>query len=170
MDTIPVLNFKSETDVLTEKVNALTGQLDEYNFVTLLIIISAIVFILLISLTLIIILKKQNTRLQNEIQAGLARFKKELDSEKARDRTSEGQNNRLLIPIFDGHEYLDLDQVVRIKADGRYSIIHFSNSKSLVVSRNIGEFERGEGRHCYWNTPVDPERCHIQRYRADSHR
>ncbi len=47
---------------------------------------------------------------------------------------------KLAIPIFNGTEYIDIDKIIRIEADGSYSNFYLVNKIKYVVSRNLKEY------------------------------
>lgn len=49
--------------------------------------------------------------------------------------------SKLAIPNFDGINYVNITDIVKICADGRYSTVHISNKETFFVSRNLGDFE-----------------------------
>jgi two-component system LytT family response regulator len=48
----------------------------------------------------------------------------------------------LAVPTLEGFEFVDVSTIVRVAAAGRYSTIHLVGPKTLLVSRNLGEFEK----------------------------
>jgi two-component system LytT family response regulator len=55
--------------------------------------------------------------------------------------TKETKLNKLAIPSLEGIAYVDVDQVIRIEADGNYSAIHLLNGKKIVSSKALKEYE-----------------------------
>ncbi len=47
----------------------------------------------------------------------------------------------LSIPASDGLEFININDIISIKADGSYSMIHFENKRQILISKNIGEFQ-----------------------------
>ncbi|MBN2522298.1 MAG: response regulator transcription factor, partial [Bacteroidales bacterium] len=47
----------------------------------------------------------------------------------------------LSIPASDGLEFININEIISIKADGSYSLIRFENKKQMLISKNIGEFQ-----------------------------
>lgn len=47
----------------------------------------------------------------------------------------------LSVPTSDGVEFINIDDLFEIKAEGSYSILSFKSNKNMMVSRNIGEFQ-----------------------------
>lgn len=47
----------------------------------------------------------------------------------------------LSVPTSDGVEFINIDDLFEIKAEGSYSILSFKNTKDMMVSKNIGEFQ-----------------------------
>ena len=48
---------------------------------------------------------------------------------------------KLSVPCRKGLEYINLKDIVRFAADGRYTNIHLINGNSLTVSKSIGEYD-----------------------------
>lgn len=48
---------------------------------------------------------------------------------------------KLGIATLEGKEYLEIEDIVRVEADGSYSVIFLKNGSKHLVSRNIGEYE-----------------------------
>jgi len=48
---------------------------------------------------------------------------------------------KLGIALPDGKEYIDIEDIIRIEADGSYSTIRLKSGREIMVSRNIGEYE-----------------------------
>ena len=49
--------------------------------------------------------------------------------------------DKVLVATADGYEFLDLKEIVAVSADGNYSSISLMGGRTVLVSRNIGEFE-----------------------------
>lgn len=47
----------------------------------------------------------------------------------------------LSIPASDGLEFININEIISIKADGSYSLIHLEKKKQILISKNIGEFQ-----------------------------
>jgi two-component system LytT family response regulator len=47
----------------------------------------------------------------------------------------------LSVPTSDGLEFVNIDDIVNIKAEGSYSVLSFQNNRNMMVSKNIGEFQ-----------------------------
>ena len=52
------------------------------------------------------------------------------------------KRNRIVISLFDSYEYIEIDKLLHIKSEGRYSILILSDNSKFVVSKNLGEFEK----------------------------
>ena len=50
-------------------------------------------------------------------------------------------SSKITVPNTNGFKIIDSDEIVRISADGAYSHISFANSKSMLVTKNLGHFE-----------------------------
>jgi two-component system, LytTR family, response regulator len=57
---------------------------------------------------------------------------------------------KLAIPISDGMEYLNINDIIRLEADGRYSTIYTKDKTSFFVTRNLGEFEELLSNHQFF--------------------
>ena len=49
---------------------------------------------------------------------------------------------KLGIATTEGKQYIDIQDIVRLEADGSYTTIYRKNEPKLVVSRNLGEYEQ----------------------------
>lgn len=45
------------------------------------------------------------------------------------------------VPTSDGVEFINIDELFFIKAEGSYSVLSFQRGKDMLVSKNIGEFQ-----------------------------
>lgn len=50
-------------------------------------------------------------------------------------------HKKISLPTASGCEFLALIEIVRCEGDNNYTIFHLTNSKKLVVSKTLGEFE-----------------------------
>ncbi len=48
---------------------------------------------------------------------------------------------KIAIPESNGMQYIEISEIIRLKAMGRYSEVYLKSGKKMVVSRNLGEFE-----------------------------
>ena len=48
---------------------------------------------------------------------------------------------KLAIPTSDGTEYIDIADIIRIQADGSYSKFFLKNKNTILVSKNLGEYQ-----------------------------
>ena len=55
---------------------------------------------------------------------------------------------RLAIPSSSGLDFVDVDDILRIQAEGRYSRIFLRSGGSMLVTKNLGQFDKllGDGR------------------------
>ncbi len=53
----------------------------------------------------------------------------------------QGNTKLITIPVFNGYENVELDQIIYIKADGSYSHVIREADKTLTVSKNLKYFE-----------------------------
>ncbi|MEO1436466.1 MAG: LytTR family DNA-binding domain-containing protein, partial [Bacteroidota bacterium] len=52
-----------------------------------------------------------------------------------------GANGRLALPSSEGLDFIDVDQIIYIQAEGSYTRIHLVGQPALLVSRNLKELE-----------------------------
>lgn len=50
-------------------------------------------------------------------------------------------NRKIAIPESNGMQYIEIMEIIRLKAMGRYTEVYLKSGKKMVVSRNLGEFE-----------------------------
>ena len=50
-------------------------------------------------------------------------------------------SRKIAVPNTNGTEFISLDDIIRIQADGSYATIFCVNKQKLMVSKNLGEFE-----------------------------
>jgi two-component system LytT family response regulator len=50
-------------------------------------------------------------------------------------------NGKLAIPVSNGIEFIDVDEIIRVRAEGSYTSIFCINSKPKLVSKNLREIE-----------------------------
>lgn len=53
----------------------------------------------------------------------------------------QGVNKKIVVPVADGFEILNLKDIYYFKAEGSYTKIFFSTNTSLLVSKNLKHFE-----------------------------
>ena len=57
-------------------------------------------------------------------------------------RNFEGDSHKkIVVPVNNGFEILDLKDIYYFKAEGSYTQIYFSNGKTMLVSKNLKHFE-----------------------------
>ncbi|GAB4286240.1 MAG: LytTR family DNA-binding domain-containing protein [Marinilabiliales bacterium] len=54
---------------------------------------------------------------------------------------NESKPTKLALPTFDGTEYINIQDIVRIEADRSYSYIFLTDKRRIVVSKSLIEFE-----------------------------
>lgn len=52
------------------------------------------------------------------------------------------ENHKIAIPSKEGREYIQMNTVVRMKADGSSTKIFLSDGRMIVSSKNLGEYEK----------------------------
>lgn len=59
------------------------------------------------------------------------------------ENTKYPENNfkHLAIPTMEGFLFIKPDEVIRMEADGRYTMIYLENKEKILASKNLGEFE-----------------------------
>ncbi len=56
--------------------------------------------------------------------------------------TTEKTQTRLSLPTMEGLLFIETNEIVFIESEGRYSRFHLNNSTKLLVSKNLGEYEK----------------------------
>ena len=51
------------------------------------------------------------------------------------------KKNKIAIPTGEGLIFMELDNLIRLEAQGSYTIIYINNKEKILASRNIKEFE-----------------------------
>jgi two-component system, LytTR family, response regulator len=52
-----------------------------------------------------------------------------------------GTIEKMVVPIANGFEIINLSSITYLKAEGSYTAIHFTDAKQLLVSKNLKHFE-----------------------------
>lgn len=60
---------------------------------------------------------------------------------KTQFNASESNFNRLALPIHEGFSLVDIDQIVRMEADGSYTVFVLQNGEKLMVSKILKEYD-----------------------------
>lgn len=55
---------------------------------------------------------------------------------------TEKHHTRLSLPTMEGLLFIEITDIVFIESEGRYSRFHLSNNTKLLVSKNLGEYEK----------------------------
>ncbi len=58
-----------------------------------------------------------------------------------KDNLAESSKKKIVVPVFNGFEILNVEQIVYLEADGSYARIYFENGSGMTVSRNLKHFE-----------------------------
>lgn len=58
------------------------------------------------------------------------------------DNLKTGTKKKLCVPMFNGFEYFNLDEIEYIEASGSYAIIHLINGKARTISKNLKYFNQ----------------------------
>ena len=64
--------------------------------------------------------------------------------------SKEGQSNIVAIPSTDKIELIQIEDIVYLEADGRYTIFHLTNNRFKTSSRNLGEYEKILNRNVFF--------------------
>lgn len=51
------------------------------------------------------------------------------------------RNRKIVIPVSEGFEFLNIDDIIRCESDGNYTKIHFLNDTPLLVSKTLKNIE-----------------------------
>lgn len=51
-------------------------------------------------------------------------------------------NQKIALPSLDGLEFVSVDSILHLEADGKYTNFHLSDKRTLLISRNIKEYEQ----------------------------
>jgi two-component system LytT family response regulator len=84
---------------------------------------------------------------EDHLRESIIKLKKMLRSEESSSRRSAlilnltpDTEKKLCLPVFNGHEYINLEELEYIEASGSYSIIHLTTGKSKTISKNLKYF------------------------------
>ena len=55
---------------------------------------------------------------------------------------SKPQKSRLMVSSIEGFDIVEMDEIIHIKGDLQYSIIHVENGKNLTVSKNLNQMAK----------------------------
>ena len=82
----------------------------------------------------------------SELEAAVERYKRKSRAEKADigiqlENIKNPQKNRIGIPTQNGVKFIDIDEIVFIKADNSYTELHTSKGEKFVISRTLKNFE-----------------------------
>lgn len=58
-----------------------------------------------------------------------------------KDNLNSDKPKKIAIPSLKGFEYINIKDIVKFKADGRYTKISLINKKEIVASKSLGEFQ-----------------------------
>ena len=54
---------------------------------------------------------------------------------------SDSNKNQIVVPTSDGFEFVEINEIVRFEADGRYTRIFLTTDKKILICKNLKEFE-----------------------------
>jgi len=78
---------------------------------------------------------KVEERRNNNVPSGRNKYDKVLGALRSELKS------KLELPTMEGKEYIDVDEIIRIEADGSYSAFHIDNDKIILVSKTLKEFK-----------------------------
>ncbi len=61
-----------------------------------------------------------------------------------------GNKQKIALPNTEGLAFVQVEEIIRLEAEGRYTRFHLRTGKSLLISRNIQEFEKMLGEHDFF--------------------
>jgi len=67
-------------------------------------------------------------------------------------RQMDASNNQIVVPTSDGFEFVEIDQVVRFEAEGRYTRIFLAGGNKILICKNLKEFEIMLEEHDFFRT------------------
>ncbi len=50
-------------------------------------------------------------------------------------------NQKIALPSMDGLEFISVDRILHLEADGKYTRFHLTNKQNILISKNIKEYE-----------------------------
>lgn len=79
----------------------------------------------------------------DDLEKAVERFEKRFQIQKKEIITtvSAGKDNKIAIPVGQSIKFIDLDEVIYLKAENTYTEIHLENNTKLLVSRTLKNFE-----------------------------
>ena len=60
--------------------------------------------------------------------------------------------NQIVVPTSDGFEFVEINEIVRFEADGRYTRIHLTGGTNILICKNLKEFETLMDGHNFFRT------------------
>lgn len=91
----------------------------------------------------------QPTEIIKAVQAAVERIEREqrpgwnqLVQEIKGQLLKEGKSERLALPIRDGYRYINVEDLVYLKADGSYTHVYLPDGNSLLISKKLSWFEK----------------------------
>ncbi|GHN01597.1 DNA-binding response regulator [Cytophagales bacterium WSM2-2] len=55
---------------------------------------------------------------------------------------SSGQLDKIAVPVLNGLEFVDADEIIRIEGEDAYSVFYLTGNKKIVASRNLNKVEK----------------------------
>ena len=56
-------------------------------------------------------------------------------------QTTGSQNKAIALPTFEGHIFINPDEIIRFEADGNYTLVFTTDKNKLMVSKTLKDFE-----------------------------
>lgn len=95
---------------------------------------------------LIIAVEKAHSNIKNQFFTNIEQIK----SAKSSIVAKTSNYDFIVIPSTKKIYFKQLDEILYFESDGRYSIVHLLNGQSIVVSKNLGEYEKLLAPHYFF--------------------
>jgi len=67
-------------------------------------------------------------------------------------KQTDSNKNQIVVPTSDGFEFVEINEIIRFEADGRYTNIFLSTNKKILICKNLKEFETLLDGHNFFRT------------------
>ena len=57
--------------------------------------------------------------------------------------------SKIAVPVYDGYEFLEVEEIVFCKSDNNYTTIHLKDGKHLLISKTLKEVEKTLEKHLF---------------------
>ncbi len=64
----------------------------------------------------------------------------------------DANNNQIVVPTSDGFEFVEIDEIIRFEAEGRYTRIFLNGGGKILICKNLKEFESLLEGHNFFRT------------------